>query len=347
MNILFRYIAKDFLRNWLGVLVSLAMMIFVSSLLGDINAAFQSWAKFLEFLNRTASLMPELIEIMLPMTVLIAAVMTLTAFGRTSELVAMKAAGMGMVRLIFPLCAVLLLVSSFAYLNQNYLYRYLHHDAVEKARYSKDQWRALGNDIFYVASADLITRTLQGARIFRAEDYPFRLSQLDSLGTGWRSGSGSWDFSTAIVRERQSNHWAVKELPWISFKSVDFPDVFRDIETDAHHTPFLDLYQEIKQRETKGLEANLYRLNLYQKVAAVAAPFLMVLVGLPLSQFHFRTIRGASAIVITVLIGLVYMVGTQILYILGKGGVLSPLVATWSSNLAFALLGLALLRLAR
>src|SRR5574341_52309 len=112
MTLLFRYIAKDFLRNWIGVLLSVALLIVVSSLLGDINEAFHSWARFLAFMQRTARLLPELFEILLPMTVLLAAVMTFSAFSRTSELVAMKTAGMGLFRLMLPLFTVLLLVST-------------------------------------------------------------------------------------------------------------------------------------------------------------------------------------------------------------------------------------------
>jgi LPS export ABC transporter permease LptG len=347
MNILSRYIGKDFLRNWIGVLLALALLIVISSLLGDINEAFHSWASFLGFIHRTAQSLPELIEILLPMTVLLASVMTFSAFSRTSELVAMKASGMGLFRLMLPLFTVLLLVSTLAYLNQNYLYRYLHSDAAERARYSAHQWRTLGDGIFYVDSADLVTRRLSGVRIFRVDEYPFRLSQLDAMGMGWRSEGDRWDFSTAITRERQSGHWSIQQLPWRSFPLADFPDVFRDTETDAHHTPFLDLYQEIKQRETKGLEASWYRLNLYQKVALVVAPFVMVLIGAPLSQFHFRRARAAGEIAITVLIGLIFMIGNEIFFILGRGEVLSPLAAAWSGNVIFATLGLALFRLAR
>src|SRR5689334_11482001 len=128
MTILFRYVAKDFFRYWIGVLTALITLIVIAALLGNIDEAFSSWESFLEFYNKTVKTLPGLIEILLPMTVLLATVMTFSAFSRTSELVAMKASGMGLFRLMLPLFFVLLFVSTFAYLNQNYLYRYLHED---------------------------------------------------------------------------------------------------------------------------------------------------------------------------------------------------------------------------
>ncbi|HUJ74110.1 MAG TPA: LptF/LptG family permease, partial [bacterium] len=126
MSILARYIAKDFFRYWLSCLGAVVVLIVIAALLGDIDRAFSSWAAFLDFWWQTAQSLPDLLEYMLPFTVLLAAVFTFSAFSRNSELVAMKAAGMGLLRLMRPMVWVLVPVAALAYFNQNDLYRLLH-----------------------------------------------------------------------------------------------------------------------------------------------------------------------------------------------------------------------------
>ncbi len=347
MTILFRYVARDFFRNWLGTLAALVTLIVIAALFGNIDEAFSSWEAFLEFLNKTVKTLPGLVESLLPMTVLLATVLTFSAFSRTSELVAMKASGMGLFRLMLPLFTVLLLVSALAYLNQNYLYRHLHEDDEANARYSIHQWRLLGSAIIYLDSADLRDKSLSGVQAFIWRDGPFELTQVNSLPSGRRDDQERWEFSDTIEREHGPGGWSMRQDARKELAPNDFPDVFKPADLDAHHTPFLDLYQEIKQRESQGQRVQVFWMEAFQKIAAVAAPFVMVLIGTPLSQFHFRRARAAGELVITLLTGLVFMVGTQILYILGKGGFVGPAPAAWSINGVFLLLALGLLRMSR
>lgn len=347
MTILFRYVARDFFRNWLGTLTALVALIVIAALFGNIDEAFSSWEAFQDFLDKTAKTLPGLIENLLPMTVLLATVLTFSALSRTSELVAMKASGMGLFRLMLPLFSVLLLVSTLAYLNQNYLYRHLHEDEETNAGYSTHQWRTLGSAIIYLDSADLRNKTLTGVRAFIWRDKPFELTQVNSLPSGRRDDQERWEFSDTIEREHGPGGWIMRQDARKELAPNDFPDVFKPADLDAHHTPFLDLYQEIEQRESQGQRVQAFWMEAFQKLAAVMAPFVMVLIGTPLSQFHFRRARVAGELVITLLTGLVFMVGSQILYILGKGGFVGPATAAWSVNVAFLLLALGLLRLSR
>src|SRR5262249_31107929 len=83
MTILFRYVARDFFKNWLGTLTALIVLIIIAALFGNIDEAFSSWESFLEFYDKTVKSMPGLIEILLPMTVLLSTVLTFSAFSRT------------------------------------------------------------------------------------------------------------------------------------------------------------------------------------------------------------------------------------------------------------------------
>ena len=71
---------------------------------------------------------------------------------------------------------------------------------------------------------------------------------------------------------------------------------------------------------------------------------VMVLIGTPLSQFHFRSGKVAAEVLVTLLVGLLFMISSEILFILGKGGFVGDWIAALGINALFALGGVVLLR---
>ncbi len=348
MTILARYIALRFLRYWLACLAGLVGLILIAALLGDVNNAVQSWDAFLNFWVETIRSIPDLLEILLPMTVLLATVFTFAGLSRTSELVAMKTAGMGYRNLMLPLFAVLAFVTALAYLNQNYLYNFLHEGEESRAADARHQWRDLGGALVYVERADPLSRVVLNSSIFRWQANPFRLAQVTVLPQGSHTAADSWTFQGVRVREKQPGDlWTLSTTPEVRVPDVGFPDMFKPREMDAHHLPVWDLYQEIAVRKSRSQPVEAQELELLRKLAVFTAPLVMVLIGTPLSQFHFRGGRVAGEVLVTLLVGLVFMISSEILFILGKGGFLPGWIAALGVNVAFAGVGLALLRFQR
>jgi lipopolysaccharide export system permease protein len=347
MTILSRYIGFSFLRYWLACLAGVVALIVISALLGNVNDAVQSWPAFWQFWLDTARTVPGLLEILLPMTVLLATVFTFAGLSRSSELVAMKTAGMGYVRLLRPVLAVLVAISAFAYFNQNYLYRFLAGTETLRQGEDRYQWRDIGDAIVYVDRVETATRQVLNSTVFRWQLNPFRMSQVTALPRGVRDPSESWSFNQVRVREKQNDTWSLRIAPEVLVPPAGFPDVFKPSELDSHHMPVDELYQEIAVRKSRSQPTDPLELELLRKFAVAAAPLVMVLIGTPLSQFHFRGGKVAGEVLVTLLVGLVFMISSEILFILGKGG----FVDNWSAVLGieglFALAGLVLMRLRR
>ena len=347
MNILSRYIAISFTRYWLACLGGVLGLIVISALLGNVNEAFRSVTAFFEFWLETARTVPGLLEILLPMTVLLATVFTFASLSRTSELVAMKTAGMGYFRLLRPLLLVLVAISAFAYFNQNYLYRILNGG--EQLRQGEDryQWRDLGDSIVYVDRVDTIAHRVLNSIVFRWQNSPFRMSQVTALPQGSRTPSEDWSFGPVRVREKQNDSWTLRIAPEVQVPAAGFPDVFKPSELDTHHMPVDELYQEIAVRKSRSQPTEGFELELLRKLAVVTAPLVMVLIGTPLSQFNYRGGKVAGEVLVTLLVGLVFMITSEILFILGKGAILPDWLAALGVNGVFAIAGLAMLRLRR
>ena len=76
-SILSRYLALEFLRFFALFLLAFVAITSLGNLVNDLNQAFDSWSGFLAFLRQTALLLPLLLELTTPVTVLLA---TIAAF---------------------------------------------------------------------------------------------------------------------------------------------------------------------------------------------------------------------------------------------------------------------------
>jgi lipopolysaccharide export system permease protein len=99
------------------------------------------------------------------------------------------------------------------------------------------------------------------------------------------------------------------------------------------------LYREIRRLEKEGARIANYILEWYQKPAAIFALVVMTLLGISLVQSAPRRGRAGLETAMTVLLGVLFWLSSEISFLLGKGEMIPALLAVWGPNLTF--LGLA------
>jgi LPS export ABC transporter permease LptG len=345
MKILSRYIGKTYLKYWVLCQVALLLLVVVSRLFGNIDTVFTSGEQLRGFLDETLRTVPTFLDVALPITVLLATVFTFNTLGRTSELVAMRAVGMGLGRQMRPIFFLLIFIAALDYINQNYLFRILSAPEPLRPRISlTHQWRTADTRIIYVDRIQPRLRRLERVRIFHWGGSPFRLLELERVRRITRPDDQRWIFAEVLRWRENGDGWRLERQEKLVRAAEEFPDVFQQDVQDAHHLPILDLYRKIRQLESPSPRLVLYELEWYQKTAAMFAPFVLVWFGAPLSQAYLRRGRASGDVVFGILGGLLFLIATEILYTLGKGGYLHPLLATWSVNAMFFALGGLLMR---
>ena len=341
MNILSRYVVLDFLNYFLLCLTALVLLVFVANTFGNIESIFRSWESLQNYMRDSGRSLPTVLEFTIPFSVLISTVITFTGFSRTFELVAMKSSGMGMTRLIGPILLVLIPIAALTYLNQNYLFPFLNPEP-EGEPLERNQWRVAGDRIIFLGTVNSASNGVTNVKIFRPEKGPYRIFEMVNLEVG-SLRDPNWIFRNITKRERTGKIWKTEQLDRLDVPALEFPDVFKPVEVDAHHMPLLDLYNETRQLGNSAPQLVIYFLEWYQKPAALCALFVMVLVGAPLAQFQVRKGRVAGELAVTVLVGIVFLICNEIFLILGRGGLFHPLISAWGANLLFGSIAIVLL----
>lgn len=340
MKILSWYIARTFLIYWLICLVAFVLFINVANLLGNLENAFSSLQGLYKFLDETLRGLPFALDILLPMSVLLATVFTFTTFSRSSELVAMRSAGMGPFRQLLPVFFVLLFISALDYVNQNYLFTLLQKDQPRTSFEAESiQWQVSGDSIYYLGEVDPVAGKIKDVRVISWSTQPYRLTRFDHIPLAQRLKGDKWLLESRTMRIHQNDQWRFLRQASQKMGLEEFPDLLFPAKFDAHHMPLIDLYLKINQLQSQSKPVELYQLEWHQKTAAIFAPFILVWFGAPFSRGHQRKGRASGELVLGILGGLVFIIATEIFYTLGKGAFASPFIAAWSINLIYFSLG--------
>ncbi|MBC8220887.1 MAG: LptF/LptG family permease, partial [Proteobacteria bacterium] len=101
-----KYIASEFIHYFLLFFCSFVLMTLVGNFFGNLSNIFSSWLSFLKFLQETALLLPLLLELIIPITVLLSTIAAFSSLNKNGELLAMRSSGIGGWSLAFPVLAV-------------------------------------------------------------------------------------------------------------------------------------------------------------------------------------------------------------------------------------------------
>lgn len=344
MKILSGYIGKIFLKFWLISLSAMILLVIVANLFGGIDRAFSSLSNFMAFIDDLTASLPITLDIALPITVVLATLLTFNSLGRTSELVAIRAAGMGIFHQMRPLLLVLVFISALDYYNQNYLYPLLAKpEKLQSVKNQQRNWADLDGKMVYVPTVGPKDGRLSDVRIFYWGRDPFRILKIEHISHISLFGDDSLLLENLVNREAAGDKWVFSQRSRENRDGGIFLQWFQEDIPEAHHMPIFDLFLKIRQLEKQGARVELYVLEWYQKTAAIFAPFVLVWFAMPLSQAFFRKGQASGEIIIGLMGGLLFLVATEIFFTLGQGGFLPPLLAAWSTNIIYFLLGGALL----
>ena len=349
---LHRYVIREFLKIF-GLSLSSLVIIFVivmffqkMTLFSKYNAPF--YLIFVYFLYK----IPEVIfEWTLPYAILLATLLTLGTFSRHSEITAMKAGGVSLYRITFPLLFIALLISFFSFLGNEYLIpitykktRYLLDVQVRKEKqidFFKNFkiWYRSDHRIFNIRLVDPQKKVLSGFTLYQFDDNFQCTKRIDAREVKWVEGR--WWFYDGMVRDFGEGG-ATQITP---FQELEIPlgegwDSFQRMKRSSEEMSYGELWTYIQKIQASGYNATRYLVDLHSKLSTPFLSFIMVLIGIPFALKTSRSGGVALSIGISVIIGFAYGVIYYIFISFGKSGVFPPLLSCWVPTLLFGLAGI-------
>ena len=347
---LYRYVILEYLKIFALSLSSLILIYLVVLFFQKIDVFIKYQAPFYLIFKYLLFKIPEVtFQWTLPYGVLLATLLTLGTFSRFSEITAMKAGGVSLYRITFPLFIFAFLVCLFSFLGNEYVVPFSNRKTqhILNVQVRKEQtgffrnykiWYLSGNQIFNIQLLDRKNRTLKGLTLYQFNDQFHCVQRVDAREAKWNDGK--WRFYDGAIRDFDEKGYT-KMTP---FKEMEFSlkenwESFQKVERESGEMSYTDLRTYIQKIRSAGYDATRYLADLYAKLSYPFLNVVMVLIGIPFALKTGRSGGVALGIGLSVMIGFTYGVIFYIFISFGRSGILPPLLSAWTPTLIFGLTG--------
>ncbi len=347
MKILSRHIFGEFLKIFLVVLTGILVVYLCMDFLQKADAFIKEKANIRQVVSYFLYNIPAMAASMLPISALIAALVSLGNLSRHNEIIAMRASGMSLMRIIAPVLVGGFLVSAAGFMNNEFIMpaytaraNFIRNVEIEKKQQrvvfqQRKLWlRGPDNSI---ANIDLVSpdrNEMIGINIYKMNpDYSVR-ERITAGSLLWENGA--WRLKNGRKYLVSENGTREQAADGEVFNIVDSPSDLGMIAKTSEEMNFAELWEYVKRLKMSGYKAARYEVDLHSKLAFPMASLLMVLIATPLSIQKVRSGGFGKGIAFAVLIAFVYWALMSVGTALGRSGALPPVYGAWLANVLFA-----------
>jgi len=357
-RILDEYIMREFLTMFCVVLTGFVMLMIVFTffdLIGDILRNHPAMATVGAYL---VNLTPSMLYQIAPLAVLIAALVSFSVLNRNSEIVAMKATGISLYRLVIPIVSIAMALAIALFLfgeyylpqanrRQEALRNVIKGRPPQTYLHPEQKW-IFGSPtkgelprIFYYQFFDPDRKEFANLSVFEFDPSNFALTRrIFAARAAWDDGSNSWRFENGWVRDIQgANVTQYREFLKTLFPEIhEPPDYFQKEDLQSQEMNFGQLDHYIRDLRQSGFDTMRLRIALWHKLSYPLIAVVMVLLAIPFALSMGR--RGSIAgIAVAIGVALAFWVVDGLFGAMGNVNYLPAALAAWSSDILFGLVG--------
>ena len=358
-RIIDEYIVREFAGLFVLVLAGFVLLMIVFTffdLLGDVLRNHIALAIVGEYL---LNLTPSMTYQIAPLAVLIAVLVTFSVLNRNSEIIAMKATGISLYRLVAPIVTIAACLAICLFLfDQYYLPQANRRQEslrnVIKGRppqtyfNPEEHWifgpRAAPGEpgcIYYYQFFDPDTNEFANLSVFEFEPATFKLTRrIFAKRAVWDGDSGAWHFENGWMRDIQSgNVTGYRTFLETSFPEMRAaPDYFKKEALESQEMNFGQLDRYIRDLRQSGFDTKRLSVALWQKLSYPLVAVVMAVLAIPFALSMGR--RGSiTGIAVAIGVALAYRVVDTLFGAMGNVNYLPASMAAWSADILFGLVG--------
>jgi len=356
--ILDEYVLREFLKMFAMVLAGFVLMMLVFTFFELIGDILRNHTPLVTVGDYLLNLTPSMIYQITPLSVLIAVLVTFGLFNRSSELIAMKATGISIYRLVIPvvMIAAVLACGLFAF-DQYYLPQANRkQEALRNIIKGKPAQTTLNPDkkwifgqqhagepdrMFYYQFFDPDRNAFAHITLFEFDPKTFALTKrIYADRAVWDEDQHAWRFENGWERVMQgANVLDFREFQNATFAEVhEEPSYFKKENLQSQEMNFGQLQHYISDLQQSGFDTMRLRVQLYHKLAYPLVTIVMAVLAIPFALSMGR--RGSlTGVAWAIGIALAYFVVAALSDDMGYVNYLPSAVAAWSPDILFGLTG--------
>jgi len=348
------YLLKQFFY-FLLVLIAAFVLIFdaftLFDLLGDIA---RNHIPVLTVLNYFRFLVPLMVYQLAPLATLVATLVTLAVLAKNNEVVALKASGVSLYRVVLPLLMAGCLVSAGMFLLDDTFLPYANQrqDALRnqiKGRPAQTyiqpahQWIFGENTkIYNYELFDPDRQLFGGLSVFELDPATFQMRRrIFATRAVWDPTVSAWILTGGWVRDFGADGQVVRYEPFTATslpELTEAPGYFRREVRQYYQMNWRQLGQYISSLRQAGFDTARLSVQWHRKFAFPVIAAVIVFLSAPFA-FLVGTRGAIGGLALAVGIGITYWATAALFEAMGSVGQLPPLIAGWAPDAIFGFLG--------
>jgi lipopolysaccharide export system permease protein len=299
-------------------------------------------------------LVPLMVYQLSPLASLVATLVTLAVLAKNNEVIAFKASGVSLYRIVLPLTlagciiagAMFLLDDTFLpYANQRQdaLHNQIKGRPAQTYFQPAHQWIFGENDkIFNYELFDWERQLFGGLSIFELDPKTFQMRRrIFATRATWEPSENAWILTGGWIRDFDGNRvtrytpFKVNSLPELT----ETPSYFRRDVRQYTQMNWRQLGQYIASLRQAGFDTSRLAVQWQKKFAFPLIAAIIVFLGAPFA-FLVGTRGAVGGLAVAVCIGIIYWATAALFEAMGAVGQLPPLLAGWAPDAIFGFLAI-------
>ncbi|MCD4829953.1 MAG: LptF/LptG family permease [Candidatus Cloacimonetes bacterium] len=358
MRILDRYILRQYIITFLVIIASFAVIFVVIDVFDRLPRLLRKEAGVEIIASYFLMRLPYLFVLTSPVAVLLSGLFMMNTLSKYNETIAIRAAGISIVRMVTPLFWFALLFAVFVLLFGDIVLpiaeskradlwtEHIQNQKVEDIMMrSNIHYRGADNNLYhigffhgyenYIKTIDITTFDHESGHIEK---------KITAANATWRDtlpGDPVWVASDCFVRtfnddgSFSTQRYDTCPLPELTATPIDFVKLAKK----PMAMNFFELKEYIGRLRSVGESYRKELTDLFFKIAFPFANFIIILFCVPLASASTRSKGRGWVFLIGLVICFAYLSALRVSQSLGYSGVLSPLTAAWLPNAVFGVAG--------
>jgi LPS export ABC transporter permease LptG/LPS export ABC transporter permease LptF len=348
IGLLDRYVAMQYLRLVCLSFVGLLGIFYISTFVDLSDKLFKGQATFQMIGAYFWYQTPQWVYFVLPISTLVATLVTIGVLTKSSELTVMKACGISLYRTSMPLLFFSLVWSAALFgMSETFL-----AEANRQADERNDEIRGITRPvsdalnrkwimspdgaIYNYGSFDAAGAVLHGLTVYRFAPDEWRVSERAFSGRAvYDSDTSSWQGEDTWVRQFTASDTEETFLASdVREFAIERPEYFAAEPPDALRMNYQELDRYISELSTSGVDVVPLRVALARKLSFPLVTLILTLIAVPFAVTTGRhgTLYGVG---IGIMLAISYWVVISVFSAFGSAGLLSPGLAAWAPNVLF------------
>lgn len=357
------YILREFSTTFLIVSLFFTLISLIVDIFENLNRFIDNQVTMDILLNYYKASLPSMVSVTIPVSCLVSSVFTYGMMIQRKEWLVFKSSGLSLYRLSFPVLflGLMLSIGSFYFDNTVVIENNKKKNEIKNIYMSKNKNRTKDKSVFENVYFQMNQKDLVAIEKFNSNnnvavnlnfieiDNGMLLRRIDSKKAIWEETNSKWNLKDFSIREFEKDglekNVIISKIDSLVALKFEPYDIIKTA-SKSEEVSYSELKKQIISLERNGVNTLRWKVDLNYKIAYSFISIIVIFCGIPLSVYRSNTTLafGGGLSLATIFS---YVILLKFGQSLAYGGVLSPILGAWMSNIVFISIGIYLMINAR